>query len=493
MKNLILFALVLLGLKCLGQHQALLGYKNNSVSEVKNFLTDSLTVETPKAYQIRNFLFLKTGESNLDKLFSRIKIGSVDTTLGAGTYQNSCWNVSSGKVEVYPGKNRHCPLGIAYYYPQSGNRIPLWIVDCGNVIHFLSLSKDDEPFIPGPKKAQVVLVDTVHLKVYVYDSVPTPECDTCCPINYVTNITYYGDGERYQPYQSGFYSGWLGYQWGWYGSGQSFRDDHYCRIETNYTTINNSWSYDNSQIILPTPKPEPGGPAVPPGHDDPGGLVTPPGSGGPLIQPGHDDPGGGHITPPGDGVRKVPPPHVDDPKTGKVVTNEGHDDKKANSSSKANRSRKEEILPTVKSRVAKKFRRKEISSNPKGRELKLTLRSRPKGRGQTNQKLFLLQMTSNGQKEKMFYLLAIEGKVLLAEEWTYLVLLLMVPPPIIGVDLQQHKVAPLIQEVDHPLVETELKQVPAPLEEHIVNFNRVNKRINAFCLPTFLSLECFIY
>lgn len=362
MRNLLVLALVLFGLECLGQRQALLGYRYNGVSEVKRFLTDSLTAETSKAVQFKNFLFLKTGESNLDKLFSKIKIGSVDTTLLGKSYQNSCWVLDTNMIRTYLGQNRWCKYGIAYYYHPSGGRIELWIVDCGNEITFLfPLSKNDEPYV-APPKVQIVLVDTVHLKVYVYDSVPTPECDTCCPISYVTNITYYGDGERYQPYQSGFYSGWLGYQWGWYSGGGQFREDHQCRITNNYTT-NNSWTYNDSQIILPTPKPEPGG------------RVTPPGSGGPLIQPGHDDPGGGHITPPGDGIRKVPPPHGD-PDLGEKkinpghedlsrnrVTNQGHSESKSNSSLKINRSEREETLPALKSRVAKKIEEKRNKFN----------------------------------------------------------------------------------------------------------------------------------
>lgn len=339
MKNLILFLTLALVGQCYGQRQALLGYRYNGVSEVKNFLTDSLTAETSKAIQFKNFLFLKTGESNLDKLFSKIKIGSVDTTLLEKSYQNSCWVVDSTMIKTYLGKARRCQLGIAYYHPKGGGRIELWIVDCGNEITFLfPLSKNDEqPYVAS--QVQVILVDTLHLKVYVYDSIP---CDTCCPSNsYVTNITYYGDGEDYAPTRSSsFYSRWLGYQWSWYSGGQLFRDDHHCRIETNYYTTNNSWTSSSSQIILPKP--------------EPGGRVTPPGSGIRKPPAGHDDPGD-PVTPPGDGVRKVPPPHEDP-----VVWDRGTDDytKLASSSKTSKRSRREETLPTVKGRVAQKIQEK---------------------------------------------------------------------------------------------------------------------------------------
>lgn len=161
MKNVLILASVLMFGLCAAQKQPLFISKgNHNPTEVESFALGN----SSKAVQYRNYLLLKTGESDIVSLFKKVSVENY--TLVAGSYQNSCWNTSTNLIEFYSGKEF---TGDVTVYTNDSKRIILYKNNCGNLLNcreeVITLSDEDLPYVAETKEVKVVKEVTKEIVV----------------------------------------------------------------------------------------------------------------------------------------------------------------------------------------------------------------------------------------------------------------------------------------------------------------------------------------
>jgi len=130
--------------ECFGQRQPILPYGNYCPKEVEKFAKGN----SSKAKQYTTLLLQKTGESSIESLFQKVVVK--DTTLEAGTYENSYWDVKTQKIKFFPGKKF---TGEVTLYNNKIYEDILYKDTCINLLNaqkrFLGLIKEDQTFSPG--------------------------------------------------------------------------------------------------------------------------------------------------------------------------------------------------------------------------------------------------------------------------------------------------------------------------------------------------------
>lgn len=303
------------GLECSAQKLPIRPYlKGDSVYSLESMRL-YYKENTPVSNQCVKYFLLKTGEKDLNSLFK--KVITIDTTLKAGTYQNSYWDVPTGTLKFCSGKEFTGKISV---YKEGKNTKLLFKNKCGNALDELvdglsdedlpygedknSLKKDDSS--AKKQKGKVYYVDTKNQKVHVVDTVYVSSETN-------NNFYYYGDGTNYTYYPRAryqvFYDSWLNWDWYYYSRPYVYYQRypiyrHYDYGYRMYSCNDNRHSWGR-QIDCHREKPEPKGkPAYVPGHGDNGGPVTALGHGdvgSPSRTPGHGDNGGLPTNVPGNG------------------------------------------------------------------------------------------------------------------------------------------------------------------------------------------------
>ncbi len=294
-RNVILLIALAFGLECSAQKIPIRKYLNDG----GNYTIESMKIfyleDTPVSNQCEKYLLLVTGEKDLNSLYK--KVHTVDTTLNAGTYKNSCWDVPTGKIEFFLGKKF---TGEVSVYENGYTKILLNKDNCQNVLGELEetgLSYEDMPYVPdssedvrnkkisGSNNSGNENISGSSEKIKAgkaYHNVPDSsedvrnkkisgsnnsgnenisgssekikagkvyhidtrnkkiyEYDTTavCATN-INNFYYYGDGINYTYYPRVvypiFYSAWLSWDWYYYPSWRFFYREHYCSYHYDY-------------------------------------------------------------------------------------------------------------------------------------------------------------------------------------------------------------------------------------------------------------------
>lgn len=266
MKKLVVIILVLSAFafefECYAQKLPIREYlKNDSVYTIESMKKFYLE-NTPISNQCERYLLSKTKEKDIESLFKNIIV--IDTTLEAGVYKNSCWNVSDGLLDFFPGKKF---TGKVAVYKKGKERIPLFKMKCGNVLdeaEKTELKEEDKPYKPDLKIDKDTTVvkkdrgqtgtndsktDTLVKKVHVEE-------------NYISRNNYYEDDVYFRPVPMTYsYLVWF----------PSLGRYHRCSNHAEYNLyIQHGYSGHKENQ---RPRREKGGPVGTPSYDVEGGPV----------------------------------------------------------------------------------------------------------------------------------------------------------------------------------------------------------------------------
>lgn len=169
MKKTIVVLLLTLGwLITSGQRQPILPYGHYSPRQVKVFANSN----SLKAKQFSAYLLHKTGESTINSLFQKVVVK--DTTLEAGSYQNSYWDVPTQEIKFFVGKKF---IGEVTLYQNKIFETILYKDTCVNILNtrrrYFGLISEDQPtpvVAPPPSKKE----ESHDWRTYVVPVQPPP-------------------------------------------------------------------------------------------------------------------------------------------------------------------------------------------------------------------------------------------------------------------------------------------------------------------------------
>jgi len=263
MKNLIIFlAVLLIGLECVAQTQAVFPNYNSPSKDVLLKLDTSGTIkgdehsrfliESVNTHSVE--LGFIVNDSNVVWIYSCLSSEAEEVNFEEGDYQNSRWNLATQKMEKFVG---HKWQGMCWVFRYNGTSFPLIKGDCGNVLFCKTFTK-----IPKQIPPHVVKNDTIYKTTVIIEQQSAQQPQQNYGYGNGVNTYIVGSGAVFTPYpdynyypqQNYGYGGCNNYQTS-YGCGyNNYQQPHY----GNNTYYNNSVSTGFGAVnSYPKPQPQP--------------------------------------------------------------------------------------------------------------------------------------------------------------------------------------------------------------------------------------------